>query len=102
LFAKLGDLKIDTGRFKRKERNKAAPDKVDVFKEKSGIEIKDLVAGMGERTTAAKVKENYRTEIESVGQIFSRTQLHMNSIIYALFIFAIILIGILGYLILKT
>ena len=102
LFAKLGDLKIDMGRFKRKERNKSGSDKVDVFKEKSGIEIKDLVAGMGDRTTAAKVKENYATEIESVGQIFSRTQLHMNSIIYALFIFAIILIGILGYLILKT
>jgi len=102
LFAKLGDLKIDIGRFKRKERNKAASDKVDAFKEKKGMEVKDLVAGMGERTNAGKVKETYAREIESMGQIFSRTQLHMNSIIYALFIFAIILIGILGYLILKT
>ena len=102
LFAKFGDLKIDMGRFKRKERYKEASGKVDDFKKKSGIEIKDLVAGIGDKAATSNVKENYATEIESIGQILSRTQLHMNSIIYALFIFAIILIGILGYLILKT
>ncbi len=102
LFAKFGDLKIDTGRFKRKEGKTKLLDKPGDSKKKSGVEIKDLVAGIGDKAATSKVKENYADEIESIGQIFFRTQLHMNSIIYALFIFAIILIGILSYLILKT
>ena len=97
LVHRVGDMRIDLGRFKRKDSKEK-----DVSKNSKGIELKDIVMSVGEKTAAAKVKENYATEIESVGQIFSRTQWHMNSIIYALFIFAIILIGILSYLILKT
>ena len=102
-FRKFGDLKIDLRRFKRKDSLLADYKEKGVAMKKSGIELKDFVTSAGEKTAAAaKVKENYATEIESLGQFFSRTQGHMNSIIYALFIFAIILIGILGYLILKT
>ena len=97
LFHRIGDIRIDVGRFKRKDSKGK-----DVSKDRKGIELKDIVTSVGEKTAAGKVKENYAKEIESVGQIFSRTQGRMNSIIYALFIFAIILIGILSYLILKT
>ena len=101
-FRKFGDLKIDIRRFKRKDPLLGEHKERGAAMKKSGIELKDFVTSVGEKTAAAKVKENYATEIESVGQIFSRTQWHMNSIIYALFIFAIILIGILSYLIFKT
>jgi hydrogenase-4 component B len=97
LVHRVGDMRIDVGRLKRKDSNEK-----DVSKNRKGIEVKDLVTSVGEKTAGVKVKENYAKEIESVGQLFSRTQLHMNSIIYALFIFAIILIGILSYLILKS
>jgi hydrogenase-4 component B len=101
-FRKFGDLKIDIRRFKRKDSLLGEHKERGAAMKKSGIELKDFVTSVGEKTAADKVKENYATEIENVGQFFSRTQWHMNSIIYALFIFAIILIGILSYLILKT
>jgi hydrogenase-4 component B len=102
LFRKVGDLKINIKRFERKKAIRGEYKEKGAAIKKGGIELKDIVTSVGEKTAAAKMKENYATEIESVWQIFSRTQLHMNSIIYALFIFAIILIGILSYLIFKT
>ncbi len=101
-FHKIVNLKINIKRFERKDsiignrREKAAEMKNDAIK------LRDLVGGVEGETAISKIKEKYTVEVESVGQFFSRSQGRMNSIIYALFIFAIILIGILSYLILKT
>lgn len=90
-----GEIRIDVGRFKR-EKPKAVPRKREDF------DLKELMNHSGENFAVSKVKESYESEMRSIGQLFSRFQIRMNSIIYALFIFAMILIGILGYLIFKS
>lgn len=91
----VGDIRIDVGRFKRKP---SAGVKA-VRKTTEGFDVREWAGHSGERFAAQKVRESYDAELKSVGQLLNKSQFRMNSIIYALFIFAIILIGVLGYLI---